>query len=403
VAVATTDLLDQLASGLEIDESRMQRDRLARARDQLRRHGLAAALLFDPLNVRYTTTVGIGIVSNLHYSWRWALVPVDSDPVLWEYRDAIDTVRERWPEGDFRPASDWHCFSSGSRDVDDARAFAAEIMSELAERGIEKEIIGVDRLETVAFLALQDSGMRIADAQRPLELARAVKTPDEIEAMRFSARVCDAAIDELRAQMKPGRTENELWAIFAGTAMKLGAEYCEFRQLLSGPRTNPWMREASNRVIDDGDLVAFDTDLVGPRGYLTDISRTYLCGSATPSDEHRRLHTIAYEFLHTNISQFRPGTSFVELGERLGKKLPGEFHPQHYPFIAHGSGMADEYPGIMYTNNYPGEVEANMVLSVEAYIGALGAREGVKLEEQILVTAEGYEVFSRTPYDEQLL
>lgn len=395
--------LASLREGFEIDEAQMRRDRLARATEHLQKSGLAAALVFDPLNVRYTTAAGFAFVSSLHYTWRWALVPVESSPILWDYEETIPIVRERWPEGDIRPGDDWHFFLSGPGDCEAARAFAEEVVAVLRERGIEKELIGVDRCEAIAFLALQEAGLRIADAQRPLEMARAVKTPIEVDGMRYAARVVDTAIAELRDAIRPGVTENELFGILTGTALQLGAEYNDARLVLSGPRTNPWMRESSDSIVEEGDLVAFDTDLVGPGGFLIDVSRTYLCGEGGPTDEQRRLYEVAYTFLHSMLPEFRPGRSFTELGESLGKWLPDEFQPQRYGLIAHGSGFQDEYPVIKYADNYPGRIEANMVLSVESYVGAVGGKEGVKLEEQILVMDDGYEVFSEAPYDDHLL
>ena len=272
----------------------------------------------------------------------------------------------------------------------------------LAERKLAGERIGVDHLDALGLLALQAAGIELADAQLPLELARAVKSPEEIEAMRHSARVCDAAVTHLYETLRPGLTENELWAAYLGHAFANGAEYAETRLLSSGPRTNPWFREASPRVVEAGELVAFDTDLIGPRGFLADISRTYLVPGGAPQSEQRRLYAIARDFLSEIVAELRPGAALDELGERLARRLPPEFHPQRYAFIAHGSGLSDEYPVIRYDGHHAGELETNTVLSVEAYVGEVGGGEGVKLEEEVLVTADGVELLSHAPHDEQL-
>lgn len=86
------------------------------------------------------------------------------------------------------------------------------------------------------------------------------------------------------------------------------------------------------------------------RGYLTDVSRTYLCGDRRATDEQRRLYQAAYAYLHDSVPEFRPGASFEELGHKLGSRLPNEFHPLRYPFIAHGSGLIDEYPCVKFDN-----------------------------------------------------
>jgi len=385
-----------------VDRARLHRDRLARTQEQLRRHQLPAVLLCDPLNVRYATVEGPFTVFNLHHTFRWALVPADAPPVLWEYAHALHVTADRW-DGDVRPAGSWTFFGSGGNDVSDATRFAAEVVAELADRGLAGEPLGVDRLETLGHLALAGAGVRLVDAQPALERARAVKTPDELAALRANARACDRGIARLRELLRPGVTENQLWAALVGTAFAEGAEWCETRLLSSGPRTNPWMQEATDRVVLEGDLVAFDTDLVGRHGYLTDVSRTYLCGDRSATDEQRRLYAAAYDFLHTCLPHFRPGASFAELGRRLGPLLPEEFRAQRYPFVAHGTGLVDEYPCVNFEGHHDGALEAGMVMSIEAYVGVVGGREGVKLEEQVIVTPDGPELLSTAPYDERLL
>lgn len=402
-AFSAAETLGRITQGIEIDARQMRADRLARARAELAKRDIPAALLFDPLNIRYTTAAGFASVSSLHYVWRWALVPVESDPIVWDYDSTIPVLREQWPEGDIRPGEDWHFFLQGTDDVTATRAFAAEIVDVLNERGIDKTRLGLDRCETTALLALQDAGVAFVDAHQALEVARAVKTPDEVEAFRFAGRVVDTAIEQMREAIQPGVTENELFGILTGTVLKLGGEYNEARLVVSGQRTNPWLSEASNKIVEGGELVAFDTDLVGPGGFLIDVSRTYLCGDGAATSEQRRLHGIAHEFLQAIIPELRPGRSFAELGERLGELLPDEFQAQRYGMVAHGVGMQDEWPVIKYADNYPGHVEPNMMLSAESYVGALGGAEGIKLEEQILVTENGYELISHAPFEERLM
>ena len=385
-----------------IDHTRLRRDRLARARAKLREYGLPAALLFDPFNVRYTTSTGIATVYNLHAPFRWALVPVESEPILWEYADAPHLFDGRYP-GEIRPAPSWTYFGSGASSATDAKAFAAEILDALQERGLAGEPVGLDRLDTVGFLALLAAGIDIHDAQPPLEQARAVKTIDELNGFRRGARDCDAAIDALRAAIAPGATELEIWNAFMSAALDQRAEYAESRYLTAGPRTNPWMREASEDSAAGGDLVAFDTDLVTRDGFLIDVSRTYLCGEDVPTDEQRRLYQTAHEFLVTCIPEFRPGRSFRELGEALGRRLPSAFHELRYPFIAHGCGYADEYPAVKFSGHHDGAIERDMVVSVEAYVGLPGGSCGVKLEEQIIIHDNDQELLSRAPFDERLL
>jgi len=390
----------------QIDVQRMRDDRLEKARAQLRDYGIAAALLFDPNNIRYTTfdmNTSVAVYA-LHNVDRWALVPVEADPIVWEpepHHPAL-SLNAGW-SGEIRAAGGWRPTGAGRHSLAKAKEFAATIADALEELGIRGEVIGIDRADTVCFLALTEAGLDLADAQLPLELARATKTQDELTAHRLSARACDKGIDALRARMRPGVTENDLWAAFNAGAFELGAEYNETRLLSSGSRTNPWYQEASDRVVEYGDLVAFDTDMVGPLGYITDISRTYVCGDGPASDEQRRLHGIAYEFMNEVVSMCRPGVTFREVGKAGTDLLPDEFLALVESEVAHGCGLGNGYPAMFYGENYEGEIEVGMVLSVEAYVGEVGGDEGVKLEEQFIVSAVGNEILSHAPYDERLL
>ncbi|TIW64079.1 MAG: aminopeptidase P family protein, partial [Mesorhizobium sp.] len=140
-----------------------------------------------------------------------------------------------------------------------------------------------------------------------MESARLIKSPDEILAMRRSIVACEAAMGEMEHALKPGISENELWAELHRGNIARGGEWIETRLLSSGPRTNPWFQECSSRVIEAGDLVAFDTDLIGPYGFCADLSRTWLCGDGKPSNEQRDLFRIAADQIAHNTELMRPG------------------------------------------------------------------------------------------------
>jgi Xaa-Pro dipeptidase len=375
---------------------------LTRTRAALRRHDLAAALLVDPVNIRYASGTSVMPVFTLHSIDRYLLVPAEGEPVLWEYPSAPTELVPPCPRIETRTATSWSVFGSVERSADRAALFAAEVARVLRERGVQGERIGIDRLDAYGFLALQAAGVHLVPAQLAVEQARGVKGPEEVELIRRSVRVCDAAVARLYQDLRPGMTENEAWARFVGPAFAAGGEYVECRLLSSGPRTNPWFREAGDRRIERGDLVAVDTDLIGPAGYLADVSRTYLVGATKPSSRQRRLHGDAQAFLAEIVGELAPGAAFDDVGERLSRRFPAAYHAQRYPFIAHGSGLGDEYPVIVFQDHHEGEIEAGMVFSVEAYVGVEGEDEGLKLEEQVLVTSEGVEVLSRAPHDEHL-
>ena len=167
------------------------------------------------------------------------------------------------------------------------------------------------------------------------------------------------------------------------------------------PHTNPWHQGASDRVIEAGDLLAFDTNLAGLRGDFTDISRTYMCRDVPPTDEQRRLHQVAYQFVQEKFAEIRPGASFAELGERLGRRLPRRpALPVHRP--RHGPrGRTSDRPLVGTSSTARSSPE--WCFSLEAYIGEVGGHEGVEHEEQIIVHEDGNEILSTAPVDERLL
>jgi Xaa-Pro aminopeptidase len=188
----------------------------------------------------------------------------------------------------------------------------------------------------------------------------------------------------MREALRPGLRENELWSLLHQTNIAHGGEWIETRLLSSGPRTTPWMQECGHRPIDSGDFVAFDTDMIGPHGYCADISRTYLCDSQQPTPEQQRLYRQSFEQLQHNRQIFRPGRTLRGVVE------------DEYPFLPNREGLDR-------LSDPDQIIEPGMVFSPESYIGAAGGREGVKLEDQLLITEDGPELLFRPPFEDALL
>ncbi|HVY98290.1 MAG TPA: Xaa-Pro peptidase family protein, partial [Dongiaceae bacterium] len=240
-----------------------------------------------------------------------------------------------------------------------------------------------------------------------MEFARRIKSPDEIALMGVSIAVCEVGMARMRDALEPGITENQLWAKLHETNIAMGGEWIETRLLASGGRTNPWFAESSDRIIRPGELVSFDTDLIGPYGYCADLSRTYFCGPGRPTSKQRELYRLAWEQIHHNLDVLKPGLTSKELVER-SFQLPANCLENRYCVVYHGVGLADEYPQIVYLEDlenggYDGLVEPGMTLCVESYIGEVGGDEGVKLEQQVLVTETGCELLTSFPFEDGLL
>jgi len=267
--------------------------------------------------------------------------------------------------------------------------------------------VGMERLNAGAALALAGEGFRIVDAQEPLELARSIKCAEEVACIRASLRMTEHAVAHMLTALKPGTSENELWSHLHQHVIAHGGDYCETRLLSSGHRTNPWFQETGTKIIEANDLVALDTDVVGCYGYYSDFSRTFHSGPDRPTSKQKTLYRTALEQVEHNISILRPGLSFREYAE-LAWAIPERYLSNRYYVSAHGCGMTGEYPYLYHrvdysSAGYDGILSPGMTICVESYVGEMGGREGVKLEQQCLVTASGAEILSTFPFEEKLL
>ena len=142
-------------------------------------------------------------------------------------------------------------------------------INDLSNSYFKSKKIAIDVLNGPAVTALNKSGIEVVDAKKILEQARVIKSPEEIKCMRSAIDVAEIGVKRMRDELKAGMTEDELWSILHKTNIEYGGEWIECRILSSGERTNPWMQESTNKVIQDGEMVSFDTDMVGPYGYLS--------------------------------------------------------------------------------------------------------------------------------------
>lgn len=389
------------------DLSAMRQYRLARIRAELKRRDYAGALLYDPINIRYATDSTNMQLWVAHNPTRHCFVATEGPVVLFDYFSCEHLSDHAGIADEVRPAISFMYMYGGELSDRRAARWAAEIADLVKAHGGGNARLAVDHLNPEGAAALARLGISVGSGEAVMEQARLIKSPDEIRAMRRSIVACEAAMGEMEMAMRPGMSENELWAELHRGNIARGGEWIETRLLSSGPRTNPWFQECSSRVIESGDLVAFDTDLIGPYGYCADLSRTWLCGPGPAGAEQRALFRIAVDQIEHNANLLRPGISFRELVESSATP-PADCFPTRYGVLYHGVGLADEYPTLPHARDWTddtpdGVLKPGMVLCVESYIGRLGGREGVKLEDQVLITDTGSEILSSYPLDDRLL
>ena len=291
-----------------IDTGRLHNYRLTRIQQELQSLDLAGLLTFDPVNTRYATGMRNMQVWAFHSLIRVGFIPAHGKAVIFEYAgsehlaEGLDTICE------VVSATPLH-FGPGHSEAQVDRklkTFVGQIETVCQKLcGNDRRIAVDNQVPYQVGHALVQSGFELHSGYRILALAQSVKNEDEIRAMYRSIEVAEIGMQRLENQIRPGISENQLWAILNHANIEMDGEYMDTRLLSSGPRTNPWYPESSDRAILPGDLVALDTDMVGPYGYDADVSRTFICEPDQVSRQQQDLYRLAYDHVHHNLDLLR--------------------------------------------------------------------------------------------------
>ena len=389
----------------EINFDRLRLYRLNRVIEQLQKHDVGACILFDPINVRYATDSRNMSIFTMHELVRFVFISTEGKVILFDYPKSEHLSEHLCTIDEIRSVVSWDFFSANNFVDQNAKQWAGMVQDLMSEHSPENNRLAIDISDPVGIQTLlKQFNVELLNAQKFIETARSIKSEDELICMKASIETAEKGIWLMKEKLQAGMTEEELWSYMHKTNIENGGEWFETRLLVSGPRTNPWLQECSNRVIEPGNLVAFDTDMVGPYGYCADISRTFVEGGKF-NDEQRRLYSLATEHIQHNKELIKAGTSFREFAEKAWK-LPDNCYDNHYPCIIHGIGLCDEWPFVAYPNedfsnaDFSSHFEENMTICVESYIGEVGGKEGVKLEDQYRVTSNGLEQLSSFPLEQ---
>jgi len=375
--------------------------RLGRIREMMAQQDVAGLLLYDPVNIRYAFDSSNMGVWTAHNPIRYALILNGGPGIMFEFK-GCEHLNDGLPGIDeLRRAIGWMYLATGDRAEEFAGLWADEIDQLLREHGRANRRLAVDRVDPAGLQALATRGIEIVEAGEITEIARSIKSPDEIELMRWSIRVCEAGMARIYQHSHPGVSERELWAHLHFENARSGGEWLETRLLTCGPNTNPWYRECSDRACQAGEMISFDTDMIGPYGYCADLSRSWTCGDIAMNDTQQRIYTAALEQIDHNMGLLEPGLSFAEFNAKSWQ-IPARYQPYRYSLAAHGVGMADEWPVVLlhpdFEHNHGGVFEAGQVICVESLIAEDGS-ESVKLETQVLITETGTERLDSFPWE----
>jgi Xaa-Pro aminopeptidase len=390
-----------------IDFDRLRRHRLARTKASLGPSELGCLLLFDPNNLRYVTSTAIGTWER-DKNIRFGLVFRDDDPILWDFGSAARHHQLYCP---WLPATSWRAWVPPMRGalpdptgVPDA--LAEMIWTELHDRGLEDEPVGMDVPDVTTLLALQRKGLRIADSQPVMLAARKIKSPDELALLDQAAGIVDAVYEEIYRLLRPGVRENEIVAAAMKLLFELGSELVEAINAISGDRCNPHPHTFADRLLRPGDQAFFDI-IHSFMGYRTCYYRTFNVSYATPAqlDAYKQCR----EWLDDSIERVRPGATTDEIAEVWPTAEDIGMKDERAAFglqFGHGLGVGlYEAPMISRLHSFddPVELEVGMVFALETYCPAADGRSAARIEEEVVVTPTGPEIITRFPADELLV
>ena len=391
-----------------IDHDRLRRERLERLRDALNRSELGALLAFDFANIRYMTSTHIGTWA-VDKLIRFALLPRGGEPIIWDFGSAArhHQLYNPWLGGTNRARAGIStlrgAFHPGAGIADDV---AGKIARVLAEHGLQNEPVGIDVAEMPVLMALQEQNLTVIDGQQVFLEARRIKTPDEIALLAHAASMVDAAYDELYGFLRPGVRENECVGVVSKVLYDLGSEYVEGVNAISGERCSPHPHVYSDRIVRPGDPAFFDI-LHSYNGYRTCYYRTFAVGSASMAQ--RDAYTRCREFIDNAIAEVKPGATTADIVSLWPRADEFGFPDEEAAFAlqyGHGVGLSIWEKPIfsrLVSLDHPEVLEEGMVFALETYWPAADGWSAARIEEEVVVTADGCEVITKFPAEELLV
>ena len=380
-----------------VDPARLRAERLQRAKDQLEAFDLGALVLFAGANIRYVTGSYQG---NWKYNIniRYAVLPRGGEPVLFETAGSdmeCARIDLPWMEGRIRPAITWQWTESAQPMM--ARRMAESVADVLRESGVDKERIGVDNLDFPILNSMKEVGVNIVNGWPAMSAARVIKTPDEIELLKQAATIGDGAMWRVMNEWaKPGVRERDIEAKVHDYMISQGCEIIYDIIVASGGNTSPYRRWATDKLFRQGDLVIVDINAVGPSGYFIDFVRCFKV-AGKPTQKEIDLYKECYDSLYAGIEQLRPGKTTRDVALNFPEYDDDKYGTVTLQQFAHSIGLT-LYEGMWisrsYSLDYPVEIKPNMYFAIETFAGHPLLEQTVRLEENVLVTEEGPQIFT---------
>lgn len=383
---------------------RLHRYRLGRTQQALRNSDLGSLLTFDNNNIRYITSTAIGEWAR-DKMCRFALLPGDGDPHLWDFGSAAAHHRIYAP---WLKPSCCHAGMVGLRGTVSPESglmqrAALEIKAVLEENGLANMPVGVDLVEPPMLFELQKVGLDIRDGQQTMLDAREIKSMDEIMLLNTAASMVDGTYDMIFEMLRPGVRESDIVAAANKMLYEMGSDDVEAINAVAGERCSPHPHNFTDRLIRPGDQAFFDI-IQAYMGYRTCYYRTFSVGRAT--DAQRDAYKQAREWIDNAIAIVRPGVATDEIAKVFPKAEEFGFADEMEAFalqFCHGLGVAlHERPIVsrLVSLENPQEIKEGMVFALETYCPATDGYSAARIEEEVVVTANGCKIITLFPADE---
>ncbi|AYY13194.1 aminopeptidase P family protein [Actinobacteria bacterium YIM 96077] len=391
-----------------VDLDRLRRARLDRLRATLDASDLGAVLSFDFSNIRYMTSTHIGTWA-MDKLIRFALLPRGGEPVVWDFGSAAKhhQLYNPWLDGEQRARAGISTLRGAFHpDAGIAADVATKVATVLREHDLHREPLGIDVAEMPVLEALRAEGLDVVDGQQVFLEARRIKTPDEITLLTQACSMVDAAYEELYTFLRPGVKENECVGVVSKVLYDLGSEFVEGVNAISGERCSPHPHVYSDRLVRPGDPAFFDI-LHSHLGYRTCYYRTFAVGSA--SRAQRDAYVRCREYMDRSIELVKPGATTADIVSVWPRAEEFGFPDETAAFAlqyGHGVGLSIWEKPIfsrLVSFDHPETIEEGMVFALETYWPAADGWSAARIEEEVVVTADGCEVITKFPAEELLV
>lgn len=353
----------------------------------LQTNNLEAAFITTPDNVFYFT----GFRSNPHERLLGVVIFKEAEPFIICPQMEIPDAK----------AAGWKGQIVGHQDTQNAWDIVVQTIKEkvgnIATLAVEKAHLTVERLEA---LEERIPSLQVSRIDEKINDLRVIKSEEELVNMRKAAELADYAIEIGCKEIAEGKTELEILNAIELAVKEKGASQMSFdTMVLSGPKTASPHGTPGERKIQKGDFILFDLGVVY-NGYCSDITRTVAFGE--PSPDKREIYETVRRAEEAAVEAVKPGITAMELDKIARDVITDAGYGEYFTHrLGHGLGISvHEFPSITGVNEM--KLETGMVFTIEPGIYHPEIT-GVRIEDDVVVTADGVEVLTKFPKELQIL